>query len=88
MEKFAINMTAAAKLSEAAEWALCSKYGITRTKHDSSAYDRNSDVNAGSVRISVKTSGFTLMAGNLCEGLEPVRRACPLQQIRICDRRG
>ena len=68
MERFAINMTAAAKLSDAAEWALCSKYGITRTKHDSSAYDKDSDVNAGAVRISVKTSGFTLMAGSLCEG--------------------
>ena len=63
-----INLTAAAKLSDAAEWALCSRYGIERTKHDSSAYDRDSDVNAGAIRISVKTSGFTLMAGSLCEG--------------------
>lgn len=63
-----INLTAAAKLSDAAEWALCSCYGIERTKHDSSAYDRDSDVNAGDMRISVKTSGFTLMAGSLCEG--------------------
>ena len=69
MFAYPISMTASVKLSDAAEWALCARYGITRTAHDSSAYDRDSDVNAGDVRISVKTSAFTLMAGSLCEGL-------------------
>lgn len=70
MFAYPISMTAATKLSDAAEWALCARYGITRTAHDSSAYDRDSDVNAGDIRISVKTSAFTLMAGSLCEGRE------------------
>ena len=65
-----INLTDSVKLSDAAEWALCREYGIERVKHDSSAYDKDSDVNAGDVRISVKTSAFSLMAGSLCEGLE------------------
>ena len=63
-----LNLTDTVKLSDAAEWALCREYGIERNAHDSSAYDKNSDVNAGDVRISVKTSAFTLMAGSLCEG--------------------
>lgn len=68
MTTFTIDMTRALRVSDAAEWALCAKYGITRVKHDSSAYDKDSDVSAGDVRISVKTSAFTLMAGSLCEG--------------------
>lgn len=64
-----LNMTDyTVKLSEAAEWALCARYGIERTKHDSKPYDEASDVDAGDVRISVKTSSFTLMAGSRCEG--------------------
>lgn len=52
------------------EWAVCNHMGVERTKHDSAAYDRDSDVNVGDLHISVKSSGFTLMSGNLCEGLE------------------
>lgn len=63
-----ISIPARVRLSDAAEWALCAQYGITRTRHDSSAYDKDSDVSAGDIRISVKTSAFTLMAGSLCEG--------------------
>lgn len=65
-----IDLNLSARLSDAAEWALCKRYGIERTKHDSSAYDKDSDVSAGDIRISVKTSAFTLMSGNLCEGRE------------------
>lgn len=65
-----IDLSLSARLSDAAEWALCKRYGIERAKHDSSAYDKDSDVSAGDVRISVKTSAFTLMSGNLCEGRE------------------
>lgn len=78
-----IDLRLAARVSDAAEWALCAEYGITRTKHDSSAYDRDSDVNAGEVRISVKTSAFTLMAGSLCEGLEDFDSIWNLYERRV-----
>ena len=55
---------------DAREWAVCAHMGVERGKHDSGAYDRDSDVNAGDLHISVKSSGFTLMSGNLCEGLD------------------
>lgn len=55
---------------DAREWALCRHYMVERTAHDSGAYDRDSDINAGDKHISVKASAFTLMSGNLCEGLE------------------
>lgn len=51
------------------EWAVCSYVGIERTKHDSKAYDKDSDVNVGDRHISIKASKFTLMSGTLCEGL-------------------
>ena len=50
------------------EWAVCAHMGVERTKHDAGAYDRDSDVNVGALHISVKSSAFTLMSGNLCEG--------------------
>ena len=65
-----ISLIEGVKLSDAAEWALCRQYGIERVRHDSSRYDKDSDVNAGDIRISVKTGAFSLMAGSLCEGLE------------------
>ena len=60
----------AAHIADAKEWAVAALMGVTRTKHDSKAYDRDSDVVAGDMRISVKSSAFTLMAGSLCEGLD------------------
>lgn len=53
---------------DAREWSIAARYGIARSKHDSGAYDRDSDVNAGDKHISVKSAKFTLMSGNLCEG--------------------
>lgn len=53
---------------DAREWAMCAHYMVERTAHDSGAYDRDSDVNAGNKHISVKASAFTLMSGSLCEG--------------------
>ena len=50
------------------EWAVCAYEGIERTKHDSTAYDKDSDVNAGLRHISIKASKFSLMSGSLCEG--------------------
>lgn len=59
----------AAHIADAKEWAVAALMGVTRTKHDSKAYDKDSDVVAGNMRVSVKSSAFTLMAGSLCEGL-------------------
>ena len=53
----------------AREWAYCSYVGVQRTKHDASPYYADSDVNVGDAHISLKASKFTLMSGNLCEGL-------------------
>ena len=52
----------------AIEWGICNHYGIQRIAHDHAAYDKDSDVNVGDKHISVKSSAFTLMSGNLCEG--------------------
>lgn len=71
MTTYTINRPAAAPKNEgiAREWALCAYYKVTRTSHDSLAYDKGSDLDAGSKHISIKASAFTLMAGCLCEGL-------------------
>lgn len=50
------------------EWAVCAYAGIERTKHDHTAYDKDSDVNIGNRHISIKASKFSLMSGSLCEG--------------------
>lgn len=54
----------------AREWALCRYYMVERTAHDHTAYDKDSDLDAAGKHISIKASGFTLMSGSLCEGLE------------------
>ena len=54
---------------DAREWSLCAYMGVERTIHDSKAYDKDSDCTCGDMRVSVKASAFTLMAGSLCEGL-------------------
>lgn len=56
----------AAKPADSLEWSLCAYMGVERFRHDSVAYDKGSDCGT----ISVKSGGFTLMAGSLCEGLE------------------
>lgn len=50
------------------EWAVCGYEGVKRVKHDSTAYDKDSDVNVGNRHISIKASKFSLMSGTLCEG--------------------
>ena len=54
---------------DAREWSVCAYMGVERSMHDSKAYDKDSDCTCGDMRISVKASAFTLMAGSLCEGL-------------------
>lgn len=63
------NIIPAPKPADSREWSLCAHMGISRHSHDNVAYDRGSDIETGDMNISVKSSGFTLMAGNLCEGL-------------------
>lgn len=58
----------AKKPADAKEWSLCAYMGVERSRHDSGAYDKDSDCNAGDMHISVKSSAFTLMSGSLCEG--------------------
>ena len=53
---------------DAREWAVCRHYMVERTAHDSLAYDKGSDLDAGGKHISIKSSAFTLMSGNLCKG--------------------
>ena len=71
MTTYTISRPAAAPKNEgiAREWALCAHYMVSRTAHDSLAYDKGSDLDAGNKHISIKASAFTLMAGCLCEGL-------------------
>ena len=58
------------KPGDAKEWAVCAYMGVSREKHDSGAYDKDSDCNCGELHISVKSSAFSLMSGSLCEGRE------------------
>ena len=60
----------AKNMGDAREWALCNYFGCTRCKHDKTPYDQGSDISVNGMDISVKSSAFTLMAGNLCEGRE------------------
>lgn len=52
----------------AREWSVCHYMGIERTTHDHTSYDKDSDVVINDMKISVKSSAFTLMSGTLCEG--------------------
>lgn len=64
------NIIPAKTYGDTREWSLAAHMGVNRSTHDSGAYDKGSDVEAGEMLISVKTSAFTLMSGSLCEGLE------------------
>ena len=70
MTNYKIGFGTSKNAGDAREWGVCAYYGISRVKHDSVSYDRDSDVNAGSKHISVKAEKFTLMSGKLCEGRE------------------
>ena len=49
------------------EHALCAYFGIERTKHDSTSYDKGSDIEVDGMNISVKSAGATLMSGTFCK---------------------
>lgn len=67
----------------AREWALCRHYNVTRSAHDSLAYDKSSDLDACGKHISIKASAFTLMSGSLCEGLESFDDIWNLYESRV-----
>ena len=61
-------MTISRNAGDNREWSVCSYVGAPRAKHDSSDYRNSSDIVLGERHISVKSSAFTLMSGNMCEG--------------------
>ena len=68
MTTFKINPCANSNAGDAREWALCDYYGIPRHKHDSKPFDEASDIETGDIRISVKSSKFSLMSAGRCNG--------------------
>lgn len=71
----------------AREWSVCRYFGINRVAHDSGAYDKDSDVNVGTLHISVKASAFTLMSGSLCEGRDTFDGIWELYATRVHSNR-
>lgn len=71
MEKINLNAykVNAKKAYDSKEFTVCNYIGIERCKHDSQAYNKASDADNGKMAISVKSDGFSLMAGSLCAGL-------------------
>lgn len=69
------------------EWSLCNHFGVYRTKHDSKAYDVDSDLNVNDMHISIKASGFSLMSGSLCEGREDFDGIWALYESRVHSNR-
>ena len=70
MTTYTINRVDHQNAGIAREWALCRYYKVNRTAHDALPYDKGSDLDAAGKHISIKASAFTLMSGNLCEGIE------------------
>lgn len=71
MNAYAIERINHKNAGIAREWSMCRHHNVIRTAHDNLAYDKGSDLDtADGKHISIKASAFTLMAGNLCEGIE------------------
>ena len=77
--------TAAAPKNEGIvrEWAMCAYHMVERTAHDAQPYDKASDLEAAGKRFSIKASAFTLMSGNLCEGIEDFDGIWNLYESRV-----
>lgn len=65
------------------EWAMCAYHMVERTAHDAQPYDKASDLEAAGKRFSIKASAFTLMSGNLCEGIEDFDGIWNLYESRV-----
>ena len=87
MMRFKIDAVTGANAGVAREWALCRYYGIERTAHDHTPYDKGSDIEVGGLNISVKASRFSLMAGTLCEGRDTVESIWTLYAERVHSNR-
>lgn len=64
------HVSTATNTGIARERDYCISLGINRTAHDNNDYRTTSDIVIGNRHISVKSSGFTLMTGTLCNGAE------------------
>jgi len=87
MKAYRLNPVSAKNAGDAREWAVANFYHIDRAAHDAGAYDVDSDINAGELHISVKSSNFTLMSGALCEGLESFDDIWALYRSRVHSNR-
>lgn len=67
----------------AREWALCAHYNVTREKHDNVPYDKGSDLDVADKHISIKASGFSLMSGSMCDGLDTIGGIWELYKSRV-----
>lgn len=84
MNSYAIEPMRHRNAGIAGEWALCRHHMVERTAHDNIAYDKGSDlVTADGKHISIKTSGFTLMSGSLCEGRDTFDGIWELYESRV-----
>ena len=68
-----------------AEIAYAKACGESVHTFDHVPYDKGSDVNAGSRHISVKSSGFTLMSGSLCEGRNSFDAIWELYEMKVAS---
>ena len=64
------HVSTATNTGIAREHDYCISLGINRTAHDNNDYRTTSDIVIDNRHISVKSSGFTLMTGTLCNGAE------------------
>lgn len=68
-----------------AELAYAKLCGTKDPKFDHVDYDKGSDVEVGSRHISVKSSRFSLMSGNLCEGRTTFDAIWELYKTRVAS---
>lgn len=83
MISYSIDHVTHANAGVAREWAVCRHYNIERTAHDNVPYDKGSDLDVANKHISIKSSGFTLMSGALCEGLTEFTEIWTLYKQRV-----
>ena len=83
MKYFSIQKVEHRNAGIAREWALCKYFGIERVAHDSSSYDKSSDLIVDNMNISIKASAFTLMSGTLCEGRTTFDEIWKLYESRV-----
>ena len=68
-----------------AETLYANMCGELNHKFDHIPYDKGSDVTAGNRHISIKSSGFSLMSGSLCEGRESFDDIWTLYETKVAS---